>query len=1307
MRVTDTVNHSSTTSAPLSFTTSDPTPSVSLAGNATNFAAGSLYSLTVGTITDAGVPNYTKMTVHWGDGSANDWTIGQTPTHRYTEAFTFASISVDLIESGTNRDNNVGTPLNVFIGPDTPTLPPSDASGTPVTISEGSSYTLNFGAIQNVGNKSEIEGVIVNWGDGNSSVVFGDPSNQSVSHVYSSPSAAGYNVTADLYEYYSFHFGIVKEKVIVTDVAPTIFADSFYSRLNEGDTEFLFLFSPFYNTPNFVNDHVTGFEVNWGDGHTDSYAGVDPSYQFLEHQYQVPSPAGSPYQIHVNLFDNEGKHLNTEFFPESVTVNFLPPHIAVTPPTGSVNSGDSYSITLDHHFNAGTQSIVGNLTDPGTGNFVSVSQYKINWGDGHTDTITAKQFSDDSGVFSHTYVKGGTFNPTVTVTTPGGTYNNVGSPVSVGVTSQATFLTLTGGAHATEGTQYDLTLSPVDSFLVDFLGLNQYSVDWGDGTAQNPDIVKYDVVPDQEVVVSHTYADGINTTGDVTATRINAGLVSSFFGFTFDNLGSKDIFVQNVTPTVSITSGPKTSNEGTSVTFTGTFTDPGAQADHDYLYTWTVTSDNAQTVPGQSAFVTTYTGSGTSVPDLNFTPGDNGTYHIKLTVKDKDGAIGTSSTQTLTVSNVLPVVSVISGPITAKEGDPVQYLATFTDPGTTYDQSYTYKWHVTTTNAQIFADQTGTVPTSYNASGTPVPSLSFTPGDNGTYTISLTVTDKDNGASLTASKTLTVSNVIPTAIITTGPATANEGDPVSYTATFTDPGTTYDDNYKYLWHVTTTNAQVIADQTASVSTYNSNGTPVPALTFTPGDNGTYTISLTVTDKDNGASVTVSKTLTVSNVIPTAVITTGPTTANEGDPVSYTATFTDPGTTFDTTFTYKWHVTTTNAQIFTDQTGTVPAAFSASGTPVPGLSFTPGDNGTYTIFLTVTDKDNAASVTVSRVLTVSNVKPTAVITGGPTTINEGTNVTYTGTFTDPGTTYDDSYQYTWHVSTNNTQTISDQSGSVSSYSTAGTGVPNFTFLADDNGTYIVNLTVTDKDNAASTTVTRTLTVNNVAPTATFTSPPGVKVKNQPISFNFSNQFDPSHIDTVAGFKYFFDFNNNGNFTDVNDFHGSTGNFPNSADINGQTSATAIFRFPHQGDFTVRARIQDKDGGFTDYTATVTIIDTDVVSVATGGNIQSEVKTYDSASGALKFDITPFPKFTGAVEVAQADFNGDYYPEVVVAAGAGGGPNVKVYEGKTGRCWQISLPTIPRSPAESLSRPAMSTATGWRTSSPEPVPAADRT
>src|SRR5262249_45659387 len=134
-----------------------------------------------------------------------------------------------------------------------------------------------------------------------------------------------------------------------------------------------------------------------------------------------------------------------------------------------------------------------------------------------------------------------------------------------------------------------------------------------------------------------------------------------------------------------------------------------------------------------------------------------------------------------------------------------------------------------------------------------------------------------------------------------------------------------------------------------------------------------------------------------------------------------------------------------------------------------------------------------------------------------------------------------------------------------------------------------------------------------------------------------------------FKYSYDFNNDGTF-----------------DVVDSTNATATFKFKHDGSFMVKGRIKDKDGGFTDYTTTVTVTNVDLVVTGadTGGGPHVIVR--DAASGAVLFSFFAFaPNFTGGVRVATGDINGDGAPDIVVAAGAGGGPHVRVYDGNSGQ------------------------------------------
>ena len=111
------------------------------------------------------------------------------------------------------------------------------------------------------------------------------------------------------------------------------------------------------------------------------------------------------------------------------------------------------------------------------------------------------------------------------------------------------------------------------------------------------------------------------------------------------------------------------------------------------------------------------------------------------------------------------------------------------------------------------------------------------PGDAPfTLTVTATATETANGstASATATIDVTVRNVAPQNVAVTGPAAAVRGQTLSYTGTFTDPGTA--DTHTRAWTVTRERRD------------RATGTGA-AFSFAPTEAGTYEVTFTVTDDD--------------------------------------------------------------------------------------------------------------------------------------------------------------------------------------------------------------------------------------------------------------------------------------------------------------------------------------------------------------------------------------------------------------------------------------------------------------------------
>lgn len=120
------------------------------------------------------------------------------------------------------------------------------------------------------------------------------------------------------------------------------------------------------------------------------------------------------------------------------------------------------------------------------------------------------------------------------------------------------------------------------------------------------------------------------------------------------------------------------------------------------------------------------------------------------------GGVDTDTT-TLTINNLPPVANA-GADQTVDEGDLVTLNGSFTDPGT--NDGHKQEWSVVASNGESIAPQT-IDNLSGDSNGSGGSSYSFTPGDNGTYTVTYKVTDDDGGVHSDVA-VITVNNVAPT-----------------------------------------------------------------------------------------------------------------------------------------------------------------------------------------------------------------------------------------------------------------------------------------------------------------------------------------------------------------------------------------------------------------------------------------------------------------------------------------------------------------------------------------------------------------
>jgi PKD repeat protein len=527
---------------------------------------------------------------------------------------------------------------------------------------------------------------------------------------------------------------------------------------------------------------------------------------------------------------------------------------------------------------------------------------------------------------------------------------------------------------------------------------------------------------------------------------------------------------QSITISYSAQTEPTTvvTDEGTSITLGAFARDWGSDDDPlDYEFAWNDSYDPSAVSSGTTPWDTLFTATHTYHED--------GVYYPLLTVTDSDLATDTL-TFTVIVNNVAPEV-VAGTNQTIDEGTLLSFSGTFSDPGAYDTHNATWDWGDglsdpgTVSEENIPPDSTGTVTGSHAY------------GDDGSYYVILTVHD-DEGAMDVKSSNVFVNNLAPY-VGPLGNYTTDENTPVTFTAHVTDPGS---DDLTLTWNW--------GDGSSDTTTiYYNDGMgpdpyPSPLGTYpfsvidthdhTYGDNGIYTVTLTVNDDDGGVTV-VTTVVTVNNVAPTIdSLTYSPT--DENSPLTMDAHVTDPGSD-DLTFTWEFELGPTFTTIyFNDGIGPDPYP-SPEINPMDIIDLAShiyGDNGVFTVTLTVTDDDGGVTQKTMGV-NISNVAPTVVV-GGILSIDENTPLNLDGHATDPGS---DDLTLIWEFELGPTFTYIYYNDGVAPdpYPSPDINPMDVTDMVShtygDNGIFVVTLTVED-DDGGSTIIPTNVTVNNVDP-----------------------------------------------------------------------------------------------------------------------------------------------------------------------------------------------------------------------------------
>ena len=724
--------------------------------------------------------------IDWGDGSVTEpGVVNQvldtvSGSHVYADNGIYTvTVTITDNDGAEGSDMLTVTVLNVA---------PTVNAGADQTVSEGDLVELDPATFNDKGTV-DTHTATIDWGDGTALDIglvtespFGPPGSTlgadgtvDGSHVYADDGA--YTVTVTVQD----DDGIAVSNtftVTVINVLPTLeagvdraVAEGTFINLDPAT----FTDPGFDNTAGGTNEDFAA-TIDWGDGNNEPVGNIT--------LVEVPGGEGvlttgtidathaygddGVYTVTVTVQDDDGIAVSDTF---TVTVlNVLPTLDAGVDQT--VAEGTFISLDPATFSDPGFDNAAAGTTEGFTAT--------IDWGDGNTEPvgdITLVEVPGSEGVLTtgtidatHAYGDDGVYTVIVTVQDDDGiavsdtftvTVINVLPTLDAGVdrtVAEGTFISLDpatfsdpGFDNAAAGTSEDFTAT----------------IDWGDGNTEPVGDITLVEIPGSEGVLTTGTIDATHAYGDDGVYTVTATVQDDDGGTVSDTF---TVTVTNVLPTLEAGVDQAVA-EGTFISLDpATFSDPGFDnpaggTSEDFTATIDWGDGNIEPVgditlveiPGSEGVLTTGT------IDATHAYGDDGVYTVTVTVQDDDGVAVSDSFQ-VTVNNVAPTVN--AGPdLTVDEGDAITLApATFSDPGfdnaagnTAEDFTATIDWGDGVVESGIVSETPG----SEGALTVGAVSGGHTYGDNGTYVVTVTVSDDDGGAS-SDRLTVEVNNVDPT-----------------------------------------------------------------------------------------------------------------------------------------------------------------------------------------------------------------------------------------------------------------------------------------------------------------------------------------------------------------------------------------------------------------------------------------------------------------------------------------------------------------------------------------------------------------
>ena len=541
--------------------------------------------------------------------------------------------------------------------------------------------------------------------------------------------------------------------------------------------------------------------VDWGDlspATTMNLAATAHDFTTVPHTYV----AVGDFTVTLTVADNAGA---TATATSSVSVhqpNQAPTIGPLNVTTGSEGGSSSVSVTFADADAADTHTV------------------SVAWGDGATSDSGTLAANVTTFAASHVYADTGTYAIVVTLADSAShtvTANTSISPTNVGPVVGSLSLspssivdhqTLTvSGTFTDPGTADTFTLT----------------LDWGDGASSSQSLS----AGTRSFSATHAY----NAAGPVTikATVADRDLATS------SSTADLVVLPSNHAP-ADLTVGATAALEGGSTTLSVSFTDADATDTHTVAVTW-----------GDGSTDSLALAAGATSTSATHTYLETGTYTVAVTVTDV-GGLSVAGGTTVTATNVSPSLSgLVFTPSSVTDHQTVTVSGTFQDPGTADTYTATFAWGDGNTSSQSLSAGTRSfsAPHDYLTAGS--------------YNVTVTVTDRDNGVGTqSASLVVSASNTAPSGLSLSSNVT---GLSATVSGSFTDPDPLDTHDVTILWgDGTTSTSTVIAGATSFTATH----------TYLAA--GTFAVTVTVTDPAGAsATATTSVVATVPASTPSEIV----------------------------------------------------------------------------------------------------------------------------------------------------------------------------------------------------------------------------------------------------------------------------------------------------------------------------------------------------------------------------------------------------------------------------------------------------